>query len=168
MNALPPARRRQGDHRAGGPDVLPVLPSERTGGLDSIRTSQLPLFHSAAIHGSPDDTGNSAITDSIRVVRMTVTGLYNDPDKGAIMKTVESSTKLINAGMVRATMCGDVPLAVTTATATLVTTGFPPVPSKVAIDLERLARPGQRREGRRALHGLQEASASRRLGKPDR
>ncbi|MGH7621919.1 MAG: hypothetical protein ACRENC_14615, partial [Gemmatimonadaceae bacterium] len=90
------------------------------GTLDSIKTSQLPLFHTAAIHSSPADTGNSAITDSIRVVRMTVTGLYNDPDKGPIMKTVVSATKLLNAGMVQSTVCGDVPLAVTTATATLV------------------------------------------------
>ena len=46
---------------------------------------------------------------------MTVTGLYNDPDKGAIMKTVVSSTKLLNAGMSRSTVCGDVPIAVTSA-----------------------------------------------------
>ena len=87
------------------------------GGLDSIRAAKLPIFHSAPIHGSPADTGSSALTDSIRVVRMTVTGLYNDPDKGAIMKTVVSSTKLLNAGMSRSTVCGDVPIAVTTAAA---------------------------------------------------
>ena len=102
-----------------------------SGGLDSIRASALPIFHSAAIHGSTADTGTSALTDSIRVIRMTVTGLYNDPDKGPIMKTVTSSTKLLNAGMSRSTVCGDVPIAVTTATATL----FPSwgTPTKVTI-----------------------------------
>jgi prepilin-type N-terminal cleavage/methylation domain-containing protein len=114
-----------------GTNFFQYMKPNNAGGLDSIRASQLPLFHSAPIHGSPADTGSSAITDSIRVVRMTVTGLYNDPDKGAVMKTVVSSTKLLNAGMSRSSVCGDKPIAVVSATATK----FPPAgtPTKVTI-----------------------------------
>jgi type II secretory pathway component PulJ len=114
-----------------GTNFFQYMKPNISGGLDSIRASKLPIFHSAPIHGSPADTGSSALTDSIRVVRMTVTGLYNDPDKGPIMKTVVSSTKLLNAGMSRSTVCGDVPIAVTTATA--VRWPFFGTPTKVTI-----------------------------------
>ena len=114
-----------------GTNFFQYMKPNGAGGLDSIRASKLPIFHSAPVHGSPADTATSALTDSIRVVRMTVTGLYNDPDKGPIMKTVVSSTKLLNAGMSRSTVCGDLPIPVTTATATR----FPAfgTPTKVTI-----------------------------------
>ena len=117
VNALPPKLVAKGIIVPAGQTFFQYFKPNSTGGLDSIKTAKLPLFHLAAVHGSPADTGNSAITDSIRVVRMTVTGLYNDPDKGAIMKTVVSATKLLNAGMVQSTVCGDVPLDVPSAAA---------------------------------------------------
>jgi type II secretory pathway component PulJ len=117
VNALPPRVVAKGIIVPAGKTFFQFLKPNSAGTLDSIKTASLPLFHSAPVHGSPADSGKSAITDSIRVIRMTVTGLYNDPDKGAIMKTVQSSTKLLNAGMVRSTVCGDVPIAVTNAVA---------------------------------------------------
>jgi type II secretory pathway pseudopilin PulG len=131
VNTLPPRVVAKGIIVPAGQSFFQYLKPNSTGGLDSIKTAQLPLFHSAPIHGSIADTGASAITDSIRVIRMTVTGLYNDPDKGAIMKTVQSSTKLLNAGMVRSTVCGDVPIAVTTVVA--VRTPNTSHPTKVTI-----------------------------------
>jgi type II secretory pathway component PulJ len=128
VNALPPRLVSKGIIVPAGKTFFQYFRPNATGGLDSVKTAQLPMFHSAAVHGSPADTGKSAITDSIRVVRMTVTGLYNDPDKGAIMKTVQSSTKLLNAGMVQSTVCGDLPIAVTTATATVTHSTVPPFP----------------------------------------
>jgi hypothetical protein len=113
VNNLPQRLVAKGIIVPAGTNFFQYMKPSNTGGLDSIRASQLPIFHSAPIHGSPADTGTSALTDSIRVVRMTVTGLYNDPDKGPIMKTVVSSTKLLNAGMSRSTVCGDLPIAVT-------------------------------------------------------
>ena len=118
VNNLPQRLVAKGIIVPAGTNFFQYMKPNDAGGLDSIKAAKLPLFHSAPIHGSPADTGSSALTDSIRVVRMTVTGLYNDPDKGAIMKTVVSSTKLLNAGMSRSTVCGDLPIAVTTATAT--------------------------------------------------
>jgi type II secretory pathway component PulJ len=117
VNNLPQRLVAKGIIVPAGTNFFQYMKPNSTGGLDSIKAASLPVFHTAPIHGSPADTGTSALTDSIRVVRMTVTGLYNDPDKGAIMKTVVSSTKLLNAGMSRSTVCGDKPIAVTTAVA---------------------------------------------------
>ncbi|MEP7067196.1 MAG: prepilin-type N-terminal cleavage/methylation domain-containing protein [Gemmatimonadota bacterium] len=105
------------------------------GGLDSIRAAKLPIYHLAPVHGSPADTGNSALTDSIRVIRMTVTGIYNDPEKGAILKTVQSSTKLLNVGMSRSTVCGDKPIAVTNATAKVTQIGPGPLNKPLKVTL---------------------------------
>ncbi|MBK5187065.1 MAG: hypothetical protein JJD97_02410 [Gemmatimonadaceae bacterium] len=135
VNALPPRLVAKGIIVPAGQTFFQYFRPNALGALDSIKTASLPLFHSAPIHGSPADTGSSAITDSIRVIRMTVTGLYNDPDKGAIMRTVASSTKLLNAGMVQSTVCGDVPLAVTTATVAVTALSLSPPfnPTKVTI-----------------------------------
>jgi prepilin-type N-terminal cleavage/methylation domain-containing protein len=117
-----------------GQNFFQYMHPNNLGGLDSIRAANLPIYHSAPIHGSPADTGKSALTDSIRVIRMTVTGLYNDPDKGPIMKTVVSSTKLLNAGMSRSSVCGDKPISVTTATVAVTGWSGPPwKPAKVTV-----------------------------------
>jgi hypothetical protein len=89
-----------------------------TGGLDSIPNASLPLIHVAAVHSSPADTGQSAKTDSIRAVQMVVTGMYDDPTKGPIYRTVTTMTKLLNAGLLYASECGQPPIAVNTPTAT--------------------------------------------------
>jgi prepilin-type N-terminal cleavage/methylation domain-containing protein len=123
VNTLPPRLVAKGIIVPAGTSFFQYMKPNQLGGLDSIRASKLPIFHSAPVHGSPADTGSSALTDSIRVVRMTVTGLYNDPDKGAIMKSVVSSTKLLNAGMSRSSVCGDVPIPVGSAAATPVYVG---------------------------------------------
>jgi prepilin-type N-terminal cleavage/methylation domain-containing protein len=86
--------------------------NQATGNLDSILTSSLPLYHSAALHGSAADIGSSAQTDSIRAVGMTVTGMYNDPTKGPIYRTVSTTTKLLNAGLLQVSSCGQPPLPV--------------------------------------------------------
>ncbi len=89
-----------------------------TGGLDSIPNASLPLYHVAVVHSSPADTGQSAQTDSIRAVQMKVTGMYDDPTKGPIYRTVSTMTKLLNAGLLYASECGQPPIAVTTPAAT--------------------------------------------------
>jgi prepilin-type N-terminal cleavage/methylation domain-containing protein len=85
-----------------------------TGGLDSIPNASLPLVHVAVQHSSPADTGQSALTDSIRAVQMTVTGMYDDPTRGPVFRTVTTMTKLLNAGMLYASECGQPPIAVST------------------------------------------------------
>jgi type II secretory pathway pseudopilin PulG len=118
INATPARVVAKGIIIPAGQSFFTYFRPDSTGKLDSIRDAQLPIYHTAAIHGSTPDTGKSAWTDSIRVVRIVAWGLYHDPSKGDIIKKVESSSKLINSGMVRATMCGDVPLPATGQTAT--------------------------------------------------
>jgi type II secretory pathway component PulJ len=132
VNNLKPKVVAKGLIVPSGQNFFQYMRPNTAGGLDSIRAAKLPLYHAAPIHGSPADTGTSALTDSIRVIRMTVTGLYNDPDKGPIMKTVQSSTKLLNVGMSRSTVCGDKPIAVASAAAK-VTAFAGPKPTKVTI-----------------------------------
>ncbi len=125
VNALPPRVVAKGIIIPVGQSFFTYFRPDSLGHLDSVPTAQLPLLHSAPIHGSNADTGKSAWTDSIRVVGIHAWGLYKDPTKGDIIKKVESASKLINAGMVRATMCGDVPLPATGATATALPVGGP-------------------------------------------
>ena len=98
---------------------------DSTGLLDSIHTANLPLLHTAPMHGAPMDTGASALTDSIRMVRVMAWGLYKDPVKGDQIRKVETNTKVLNAGMARAMMCGNQPGAPIGATVTLFPTGSP-------------------------------------------
>jgi len=120
VNALAPHIVARGIIIPSGKSFFTYMKPDSTGKLDSIRTAKLPIYHTAPIHSSAADTGGSAWTDSIRVVRVTVSGLYHDPQKGDILRTVVSSTKLLNAGMLRSTVCGDVPIAPTSITATAV------------------------------------------------
>lgn len=85
-----------------------------TSRLDSIPTADLPLFHSAAIHGSAADTGSAARVDLIRDVRVYVSGVYRDPrTNAATVRTVVGSTNIVNAGMLHHDQCGDPPASVT-------------------------------------------------------
>jgi len=88
--------------------------TDSVGRPDSVRTASLPLIHTASLHGAVEDTGRSALTDSIRVVRVRISGLYRNrrPDGTTedVIRTVESSIKLLNAGMIQRTTCGDAPL----------------------------------------------------------
>jgi type II secretory pathway pseudopilin PulG len=118
VNATPARIVAKGIIIPAGQAFFTYFRPDSTGKLDSVRNAQLPLMHSAPIHGSTADTGKSSWTDSIRVVRIKAWGLYRDPAKGDIIKKVESSSKLINSGMVRATMCGDLPLPATGQTVT--------------------------------------------------
>lgn len=98
---------------------------DSTGALVEIAAASLPVIHTAAIHGSGADTGSSAMTDQIRSIRIQVSGLYRDPRKGDIVRTVQSSTNLLNAGMLKHSDCGTPPVAVTGLTATKMPAGGP-------------------------------------------
>ena len=88
--------------------------TDSVGRPDSVRTATLPLIHTASLHGAVEDTGRSALTDSIRIVRVRISGLYKNrlPDGTTedVIRTVESSINLLNAGMIQRTTCGDAPI----------------------------------------------------------
>ncbi|GMV04548.1 MAG: hypothetical protein AMXMBFR53_08280 [Gemmatimonadota bacterium] len=78
--------------------------------IDSIAASRLPIRHKAKVHMSPADTGTSALTDSIRAVRVSFrasNGLEGDDER-----TVEVSRVIAfpNSGLGTFSTCGDEPI----------------------------------------------------------
>lgn len=103
-----------------GDTVFQYFRADSTGTLLPVATSALPLIHNAAIHGSPVDTGRGAWTDSIRQVRARFKSRYYDPRaQKNVERTLELRVKLMNAGLIRYSTCGNPPLSVA-ATATAV------------------------------------------------
>ena len=95
--------------RPNGP-VFRYYKADSAGRQVEVSQALLPLFHSAPIHGSPRDSAKSALTDSVRGVQVTLHGIYNDPDKGPITKRIQTGVRLMNAGLVRQSVCGEQPL----------------------------------------------------------
>ena len=94
---------------AGGP-VFRYFKVDSAGRQVEISPARLPIKHLAPLHGSPRDTGTSALTDSIRGVRVALLGIYDDPDKGEVSKRIQTGVRLMNAGLVKQTSCGEQPL----------------------------------------------------------
>jgi prepilin-type N-terminal cleavage/methylation domain-containing protein len=88
--------------------VFQYFKGDTAGVLTPIPTSALPLIHSAKVHGSLTDSGKFALIDTIRTVRVRMTTVYHDP-KGDVFRRVESTIRLMNAGLIHRTMCGDPP-----------------------------------------------------------
>lgn len=84
-----------------------------------INQGLLPIYHSAAIHGSPGDTARSALTDSIRSVRVKLAGMYHDPRRGDIIDTSTATIRIMNAGLINRSSCGEPPVFGQTVTATV-------------------------------------------------
>ena len=75
--------------------------TDASGTLQQLTAAQQPLYWDAA----------SKWADSIRVVDMRVAALYRDARKQVdVVRTVYSSTRLLNAGMLRIPTCGASPL----------------------------------------------------------
>lgn len=102
---------------SGDPPLFTYYKPDNTGNLVAIPTTKLPLYHAAAQHGLPSDTGQNAWVDSIRMVTVRVAGVYADPQKGPVIRVVQTSTQLLNAGMLHSTICGQAPIAPTGFTA---------------------------------------------------
>jgi prepilin-type N-terminal cleavage/methylation domain-containing protein len=94
---------------SGGP-VFRYFKVDSAGRQVEISPARLPLVHRAPLHGSPRDTGTSALTDSVRGVRVALLGIYDDPDKGEVSKRIQTGVRLMNAGLVKQTSCGEQPL----------------------------------------------------------
>jgi prepilin-type N-terminal cleavage/methylation domain-containing protein len=106
----------------GDPPIFTYYKPDSTGNLVVIPTTKLPLYHDAAAHGSVSDTGKFAWVDSIRMVSIRVAGTYKDPQRGIVTRVVQTSTQLLNAGMLQSTVCGTTPIAPTSFTAVYDTT----------------------------------------------
>ena len=114
---------------SGDPPIFTYYKPDSTGYLIAIPTANLPLYHNAAAHGSAADTGKFAWVDSIRMVTIRVAGTYDDPQKGFVTRVVQTSTQLLNAGMLHSTVCGTTPIPPASFTAVYDTT----TPAKVIL-----------------------------------
>ena len=101
--------------------VFQYFKADTSGNVTTVSMASLPLIHAATVHGSTADTGKFAVIDSIRTVRVQFTTVYHDPRNGDVTRHVSSTIRILNAGLIKSSTCGDPPVGVTpTATASAV------------------------------------------------
>ena len=88
--------------------------------LDSIPDGDLPLFHSAVIHGSTADTATSARGDSIRAVRVSFRSTNARPGAEEWFADLSRVIDLPSAGFGIMMTCGDEPILGSSLTAQVV------------------------------------------------
>ncbi|HEY5220456.1 MAG TPA: prepilin-type N-terminal cleavage/methylation domain-containing protein [Gemmatimonadaceae bacterium] len=121
VNNMTPTVVARGIQYAAGDTVFQyfrVMPADT---LAPVPMTTLPLYHNAAAHGSPADTGAYALIDSIRSVRITLNAVYHDPRAGDVLRPLQTTIRMLNAGLVSRTSCGQVPGSVTPSAVTSLT-----------------------------------------------
>jgi hypothetical protein len=98
--------------------VFQYYRANAAGAVSLIPTSALPLYHPVPVHGSLADTGSYALIDSVRSVRLRLTAVYHDPLRGDVLRPVQATIRLLNAGLSNRTTCGQAPLGVAVSTTT--------------------------------------------------
>ncbi|MGI8508885.1 MAG: hypothetical protein ACR2MQ_06140 [Gemmatimonadaceae bacterium] len=90
-------------YMVNGPGGVPI----------AVPASSLPAYH-VAIHGSPGDTGATAvdpsITDAIRSVKVHLVGTSVERNGTVSQRPADATIRLVNAGLLNHTTCGAVPL----------------------------------------------------------
>ncbi len=90
--------------------VFQYFKKDSTGALVPVGPSQLPVYHLAKVHGSTADTGKSALSDSIRAVRVRMTAMFRDRNGLQIIRRIDMTIQLMNAGLIRRSSCGEAPI----------------------------------------------------------
>jgi prepilin-type N-terminal cleavage/methylation domain-containing protein len=80
------------------------------GSLGELNPAALPLFHSVVRHGAQNDTGPSALIDSIAVVRVRMIAIFKDPRGKHVTDTLWRDIKVANQGLLVRAQCGEIPL----------------------------------------------------------
>lgn len=102
-----------------GGSVFSYVKADTGGAISTITAAQLPRYHTAPLHGSPSDTGLAAMIDSVRVVKVVITGSYDDNRVGSVTQTMTASIRVANSGLANRVTCGDSPVFGRAVTATL-------------------------------------------------
>jgi prepilin-type N-terminal cleavage/methylation domain-containing protein len=121
VNALPPTVVAKALILPTGEPAFRYFKADTLGQLIEIPQASLPLYHSAAIHNSKADTAKSALTDSIRVVRVRITGQFTDRNGVKNPRPVETGVRIMNAGLLHFHTCGDPPIMTSAVTAVVST-----------------------------------------------
>jgi hypothetical protein len=93
-----------------GEPVFRYFKGDTLGNLLEIPQTILPIYHFAPIHNSKGDSATSALTDSIRVVRVRLTGVYVDRNGKKSNRPIETGIRIMNSGLLHFTTCGDPPI----------------------------------------------------------
>lgn len=121
-------------------DTMPFFTYYKTDTLNRlvpIPRNVMPLYH-GIIHGAQDDTGRKALTDSIRAVRVHFLTAARDPRTGTdALRTVETLVRLMNAGLLQRTSCGQPPLPNGSVTAFSTPPGWTATPKFVRLTWNR-------------------------------
>ncbi len=116
LNARPAKVVARGIIYNTGDTIFQYFKSDTTGALTAIPSSLLPLVHSAPIHGAQADTGRAALVDSIRQVKVQFTSVYHDKRTNSdTYRRMQTTIRLMNAGLIHHTTCGAAPIGVTPA-----------------------------------------------------
>lgn len=95
----------------GTQPVFTYFVRDSSGRLRQVPTAQLPLRHVDHIHRSTGEQLASRRIDSIRVVRVRLTTVHRDPQRGDVQRTMERTIRMPNMGIARFQTCGDRPAA---------------------------------------------------------
>lgn len=99
---------------------------DSSGTLILVPGASLPMTHTARIHGAANDTGRSAMMDSIKQVKVSFNSVFHDPrTPGApgIERKLSATIHLMNAGLIHNASCGSAPLPPTSVTAAATAAG---------------------------------------------
>ena len=118
VNALPPTVVAKALVLPAGEPAFRYFKADTLGQLVEIPQNLLPIYHSAAIHNSKADTAKSALTDSIRVVRVRITGQFIDRKGVKNARPIETGVRIMNAGLLHFHTCGDPPILTSAVLAT--------------------------------------------------
>jgi prepilin-type N-terminal cleavage/methylation domain-containing protein len=110
VNDLPPTVVAKAISLLPNEPVFRYFKADPLGRLVEIQQALLPLYHSAPIHNSKADTARSALTDSIRVVRVRLTGVFTDRSGAKKTRPIETGVRIMNAGLLHFSGCGDAPI----------------------------------------------------------
>lgn len=135
---------------AGNP-VFRYFKADTIGRLVEIAGAVLPIYHSAKIHGSSADSAQSALTDSIRFVRLRFSSRSVDREGKTTIRTVETGVRIMNAGLLHHSTCGEPPLPSSSVTLT-VDNSVPPAVVRIAWQSSADERTGEKDVVRYAVY----------------
>lgn len=105
---------------AGDPPPFTYVVNNAAGVPTDVATSSLPAYH-VAIHGSAADTGSApgslSLTDAIRSIRVHLVGTSVERDGSITQRPADASIRLLNAGLLQHSTCGEPPVFNQTVTA---------------------------------------------------
>ncbi len=103
------------------------LQTDTLGNLFSVTSGNLPMRHSVPVHGSTADTGVAARIDSIRAVQVNFYASNGRTGSAQILRSLATTIRIPNAGLVKQQSCGDAPIFGKTVTALFTGTDSVPV-----------------------------------------